>query len=188
MSFAISVVDGFVAIVGSDQRQEFSRGVDDGFVAFPHFLGRLAPGDFVAELAVGGGELGGAALQRFIQLSQTDVGFEETAVMRFERRQRLHEEILDRLHVPLIFAQSDGGQQQSDGRLLMNLGDIQHAQPVRHGPASEFVGLVQRLLPFRLQVLLQGAGVLLRQVAQGMIIHDGFRGNARRAPGRRRSL
>src|SRR5437870_8581824 len=74
MSFAIGIVDGFVAIVGSDQRQEFARGVDDGFVSFPHFLGCLAPGDFVAELAVGRGELGGAVLQRFIQLPQRKLG------------------------------------------------------------------------------------------------------------------
>src|SRR5205814_10229545 len=47
VSPTIGVVGGFIAVIGGDERQEFARGVDDGFVALPHLLGGFAPRDFV---------------------------------------------------------------------------------------------------------------------------------------------
>ena len=161
---AVGIVDGLIAVIRADQCEEFARGVDDGLVTFPHLLGRLAPADFMAELAVGGGQFGGTVFQSLVQFPQRDVGFPETTVMRFERRKSLHEKIRHRLELPLVLSQSQAGQHRSDGRLVVKPGDIQNPQAFGDGLAPQLIRQVQRLLALRRQVILQGSGVKLRNL------------------------
>ena len=105
VSLTVSVVGRLIAVVGRDEGQEFTRGVDDRLVAFPHLFRGFSPGNLVAEFAVGRRQFGGPFFQRLVQHAQPGVGFMETAVLSLKRRQCLHEEILDGLDMVLVFTQ-----------------------------------------------------------------------------------
>src|ERR1051325_4462753 len=95
VGLAEGVIGGLVAVVGSDQGKVFARGVDDGFVAFPHFLRGPAPGDFVAEVAVGGGKFGGPLFQRLVEHLQPGIGLMEPTMLCLKRQEGLGEESLN---------------------------------------------------------------------------------------------
>ena len=86
MRLAISVVGGFVTVIRRDQREKFARGVDDGFVTFPHLFGGFAARNFVAELPIRGRQFGRPLFQRLVQVAQAVVGFMEAPVLRFKGR------------------------------------------------------------------------------------------------------
>ena len=115
----------------------------------------------MAQLAVGDGEFGGAALQRFIQLAQLVVGLAKAPMVRFKRREGFHEKILRGFDLPLALGQNKVMRQHRHGRFLVNLGDVQDSQAFADGFAAQFVGFMQGPLVFRRETGAQERGVFL---------------------------
>ena len=88
-----------------------------------------------------------------------------------ERQQALDEELVGRAEDPRSLLRRPGLKQAPQERVLLDRGHLEHAQSPGERLTPQLVRLLERDLAAPGQVVLQGARVLLRELAE-LQVHD----------------